>query len=62
MTTRKVAYAIVGLVSVFLVFKAISFGIETRNSLIAEMKSSGGSVGSINRAENIQLATLNSNK
>lgn len=62
MTTKKLAYCIVGLVSAFLIYKAVSFGIETRNSLIAEMKSSGGFVGSINHAENIQLATLNSNK
>ena len=59
---KKMVYMVVGLVSVFLVFKAISFGIETRNSLIAEMKGNGGLVGSINQAENIQLATLNKSK
>ena len=59
---KKLAYTIVGLVSTFLIYQAVSFGIATRNSLIAEMKSSGGSIGSINHAENIQLATLNSNK
>ena len=58
---RKLAYAVIGLVSAVLVYKAISFGIETRNSLIAEMKS-GSSIGSINHAENVQLATLNSDK
>lgn len=62
MTTRKLAYTIVGLLSAVLIYQAISFGIETRNSLIAEMKSSGGSIGSINRSENIQLANLNSEK
>lgn len=61
MTTKKLAYTIVGIISAILMYKAISFGIETRNSLIAEMKS-GSSVGSINRVENIQLATLNSKK
>ena len=58
---RKMAYMAIGFISAVLIFKAISFGIETRNSLIAEMKS-GGSVGSINPAENIQLSALNSNK
>ena len=60
--SKKMAYCIVGLISAVLVYKAISFGIETRNSLIAEMKKSGGSIGSINHAENIQLSALNSNK
>ena len=59
---RKLAYAIVGLISAVLIYKAISFGIETRNSLIAEMKGNGGLVGSINQAENIQLVTLNKSK
>ena len=59
---RKLAYTIVGLISAVLVYQAVSFGIETRNSLIAEMKKSGGSIGSINHAENIQLSALNSNK
>ena len=59
---RKLAYCIVGLISAVLVYKAISFGIETRNSLIAEMKKSGGSIGSINHAENIQLSALNNSK
>ena len=57
--SKKLAYTIVGLISAVLVYKAISFGIETRNSLIAEMKSSGSSIGSINRSENIQLSALN---
>ena len=56
---RKIAYCIVGIISAFMLYKAISFGIETRNSLIAEMKKSGSSIGSINHAENIQLSTLN---
>ena len=60
--SKKMAYCIVGLISAVMVYKAISFGIETRNSLIAEMKSSGGFVGSINRAENIQLSTLTNPK
>ena len=60
--SKKMAYCIVGLISAVMVYQAISFGIETRNSLIAEMKKSGGSIESINRGENIQLATLNSNK
>ena len=59
---KKLTYTIVGLISAVLVYKAISFGIETRNSLIAEMKSSGGSVGSINRSENIQLSALTNPK
>lgn len=62
MTTKKIAYCIVGIISAFLIYQAISFGVETRNSLIAEMKSSGGFVGSINRSENVQLANLNSEK
>ena len=60
MTTRKMVYMVIGIISAFLIYKAISFGIETRNSLIAEMKSSGGSIGSINHSENIQLSALNS--
>ena len=59
--SRKLAYAVIGVVSAVLIYKAISFGIETRNSLIAEMKS-GGPIGSINHAENAQLSVLNSNK
>ena len=59
---RKLAYTIVGVISSFLIYQDISFWIETRDSLIAEMKSYYGSVGSINLAENIQLSALNSNK
>lgn len=57
---RKLAYTVFGLLSAVLIYQAISFGIETRNSLITEMKSSGGSIGSVNHAENIQLSALNS--
>ena len=60
--SEKIAYCIVGIISAVLIYKAVSFGIETRNSLIAEMKKSGGSIGSLNQAENIQLATLNKSK
>ena len=60
--SKKIAYTIVGIISAFLVFKAVCFGIETRNSLIAEMRSSGGFVGSVNHSENIQLSALNSEK
>ena len=59
---KKLVYIAMGIILAVLVYKAISFGIEARNSLIAEMKKSGGFVGSINHAENVQLSTLNSNK